>query len=105
MKALGILLVVFGVIDILGDWFFEFDLWGDVIGITLPEIIWTYSGYIEVGVGWLILRAGAGEADTGEADTGEADTGEADTGEVGTGFKMMSGQLPQHEEDTDLDED
>ena len=95
MKALGIILVVFGVIDILGAWFFEFDLWGDVIGITLPEIIWTFSGYIEVGVGWLILRAGAGEADTGEADTGE----------VGTGFKMMSGQLPQHEEDTDLDED
>ena len=59
MKILGIILIVFGVIDILGS-FMNFDLWGDVIGITLPELIWTWSGYIEVGVGYWILRLGKG---------------------------------------------
>ena len=90
MKVLGILLILFGVIDLLGDWFFGFDLWVDFIGIELPEIIWTYSGYIEVLVGWLFLRAGSDEPDADEPDAG---------------FKMMAGQLPQPREDSDLDDD
>jgi hypothetical protein len=95
MKALGILLIAFGGIDLLGSWFFEFDLWGGGLGIELPGIIWTFSGYIEVGVGWLILKAGTKEAGTEEAGTEEA----------GTGVKMMSGQLPKSGEGTDLGED
>ncbi len=100
MKVLGILLILFGVIDLLGAWFFGFDLWGDFIGIELPEIIWTYSGYIEVLVGWLFLRAGSDEPDADEPDADEPDADEPDAG-----FKMMAGQLPQPREDSDLDDD
>ncbi len=61
MKILGIILIVFGVIDILGSLLLNFDLWGDVIGIALPEIIWTWSGFIEVGVGSWIVGLGKGK--------------------------------------------
>lgn len=50
MKIIGIILVAIGLID-LGGSYMEFDLWGGFIGIELPELLWRYSGYIEIAVG------------------------------------------------------
>jgi len=50
MKIIGIILVAIGLID-LGGSYMEFDLWGGFVGIELPELLWTYSGYIEIAIG------------------------------------------------------
>lgn len=53
MKIVGILIILFGVID-LGGSFAGFDLWG-TMGIQLPEMIWKYSSYIEIAIGYGIM--------------------------------------------------
>ena len=56
MKILGILLILFGLVDLIGS-FTGFDLWG-TIGIQLPDIIWQYSAYIEMIVGYGLMSLG-----------------------------------------------
>jgi len=38
----------------LGGSFTGFDLWG-TLGIQLPEIIWKYSAYIEIAIGYGVM--------------------------------------------------
>lgn len=53
MKIVGILILIFGVVDLAGS-FAGFDLWG-TIGVQLPEILWKYSAYIEIAVGYGVM--------------------------------------------------
>ena len=53
MKIVGILIILFGLVDLIGS-FTGFDLWG-TIGIHLPDIIWKYSAYIEIAIGYGIM--------------------------------------------------
>lgn len=54
MKIVGILMILFGIVDLIGS-FAGFDLWG-TIGIELPEVIWQYSAYIEIAIGYGIMN-------------------------------------------------
>lgn len=53
MKIVGILIILFGVVDLIGS-FAGFDLWG-TIGVQLPDIIWKYSAYIEIAIGYGVM--------------------------------------------------
>jgi len=56
MIIIGVLLIVFGAVDLIGGWV-GFDLWG-TLGIQLPEIIWRYSPYIAVVAGFGLIGLG-----------------------------------------------
>ena len=60
-KIVGILLIVFGLVDLIGS-FLGFDLWG-TIGIQSPEIVWRYSSYIEIVAGYVIMNLGGSDDD------------------------------------------
>ena len=61
MKIFGALLVIFGLVDIIGS-FVGFDVWYE-IGINLPELLWQFSGYIEVTLGYFLWNLGNGDGD------------------------------------------
>jgi hypothetical protein len=66
MKIIGGLLIAFGIADVGGS-YAGVDVWGDWIGVQLPEAIWNFTGYIELGLGYLLFKMGSGgepEADT-----------------------------------------
>ena len=69
-KILGGLLVVFGVVDFGGS-FAGFDLWG-TLGVPLPEIIWRFSAYLEIGAGYALINLGkaAGDAEVATPSQG-----------------------------------
>lgn len=62
MKIIGILFVIFGLVDLVGS-YAEFDLWGGFLGIQLPEIIWKFSAYIEIAIGAALFKFGSTEAE------------------------------------------
>ena len=49
IKIIGIFLLAIGLIDLLGT-YADFDLWGEFIGVKLPDILWQYSAFIEIGL-------------------------------------------------------
>lgn len=55
LKIIGIAFVIFGLADLVGS-FFEIDLWGGLIGIQLPDLLWQYSAYIEMAIGFLAFK-------------------------------------------------
>jgi len=55
MKILGILLIAIGLIDLIGS-YVGFDFWGGFVGIMLPDVLWKYSSFIELGVGYFIIN-------------------------------------------------
>lgn len=57
LMIVGGILVAFGLADLFGS-FAGFDLWGGIIGVELPEIVWKYSAYAEMLIGYLIFKAG-----------------------------------------------
>ena len=61
MAIIGGLLILFGIVDLVGS-FAGFDVWGDWIGVNLPEIIWRFTAFIEIGIGWFLIKASSGEA-------------------------------------------
>ena len=65
MKILGILLILFGLVDLVGS-FTGFDLWGGFLGVQLPELVWKYSSYIEILIGYFLFNMGSKSA---EADS------------------------------------
>ncbi|HEB59769.1 MAG TPA: hypothetical protein ENJ01_11135 [Gammaproteobacteria bacterium] len=68
MKILGVLLILFGLTDFIGS-YAGLDVWTDWFGIQLPEVIWRFSAWIEIGLGYLLLKAGSGnEAASQEAE-------------------------------------
>lgn len=66
LMILGGLIIAFGLVDLAGS-YANFDLWGGIIGIQLPEMVWKYSSYGEIVVGVLLFKAGnAMSKDTSE---------------------------------------
>jgi len=55
LKIIGALFFIIGLIDI-GGTYGDFDLWGGFLGIQLPELLWKFSGYIELGIGALLFN-------------------------------------------------
>lgn len=70
MKIAGILLIALGVADIGGS-YAGVDLWGEWIGVQLPEAIWSFTGYIELGLGYVLFKLGSGGGE--EADSSAAE--------------------------------
>ena len=56
MLIIGGLILIFGLVDLVGS-YTNFDLWTE-IGVQLPDAIWRYSAYIEIGVGLLLIKLG-----------------------------------------------
>ncbi|MBV1910806.1 MAG: hypothetical protein KUG78_16020, partial [Kangiellaceae bacterium] len=66
LMVVGGILVVFGLTDLIGS-FAGFDLWTDIVGIQLPDIVWRYSAYAEMFIGYLIFKAGMGASEESTA--------------------------------------
>ncbi len=62
MKIIGIIVMAFGLVDLVGS-YMEFDLWGGFIGVQLPDVIWSYSAYIEIAIGYMLFSMGSKDAD------------------------------------------
>lgn len=58
MKIIGALLIAFGLVDIIGS-FTGLDVWSDWIGVQVPEVIWSFTAYIEMGVGYFLYNLGS----------------------------------------------
>ncbi len=58
MKIIGIILIAIGLIDFGGS-YMGFDLWNDFIKVELPEMVWRYTSYIELIVGFLLFNSGS----------------------------------------------
>jgi hypothetical protein len=71
VKILGILLIVFGLIDFGGS-FAGFDLWGGFLGVQLPELLWKFSAYIEMIIGYFLFNLGS-KSDEGEESVASAE--------------------------------
>ena len=67
MKIAGIILIAIGLIDLIGS-YMGFDLWGGFIGVELPELLWKYSSYIEIIIGYGLFSLGSksGDAEASE---------------------------------------
>ena len=62
MVIIGGLLVLFGLVD-LGGSFAGIDVWGDWIGVNLPEFLWRFSAWIEMGIGGFLIKMASGDSD------------------------------------------
>ena len=60
LKIIGVLLIVFGLVDLVGS-FADFDLWME-IGVELPELLWRFSAYIEIALGYFLFKLGSGSS-------------------------------------------
>ena len=58
MKIVGIILIIVGVVDVGGSWL-GFDLWRSILGFDLPWIIWFFSGWVELGLGYFLFNLGS----------------------------------------------
>ncbi len=77
MAAVGLVVILFGLIDVIGS-FVGFDLWRDFIGWTdMPELLWQLSGYAEMFVGYFLLNMG-GDEEAEEAVISDDDLAAAD---------------------------
>ena len=55
IKIIGVLLLSFGLVD-LACTYADLDLWADFIGVKLPDVLWQYSAFIEIGLGYFIFK-------------------------------------------------
>jgi hypothetical protein len=58
MKIIGILLIAFGLADFIGSWS-NYDVWHQWFHIEKPEVLGRFSGYIEMALGYFLIRLGA----------------------------------------------
>lgn len=58
LSILGVILIILGAVDLAGS-YADFDLWGDYINVKLPDMLWKYSSYIELGAGFLLFNLGS----------------------------------------------
>ena len=70
MKIIGGLLIAFGLVDVVGS-FAGLDVWGEWIGVNLPEAIWSFTAYIEMGLGYFLFRLGSKDAGDGGSPVAE----------------------------------
>ena len=54
MKILAFIIIAFGLADVGLSWV-GIDVWG-TMGVTLPDVIWSYSGFIEMAIGYGLLK-------------------------------------------------
>jgi hypothetical protein len=66
MKIAGIIIITFGLADLIGS-YTDFDLWGGFIGVDLPEVLWKYSSYIEIALGYFLMNMGSKDTETDAA--------------------------------------
>jgi hypothetical protein len=66
MKIAGIIIIAFGLVDLIGS-YTDFDLWGGFIGVDLPEVLWKYSSYIEIALGYFLMNMGSKDTETDAA--------------------------------------
>jgi len=57
----GLFFLIFGLVDVIGS-YSGFDLWG-AMGIELPIIIWMLTGYIELGIAFILFNFVFGDDD------------------------------------------
>ena len=55
-KIVGAFLLIFGIIDFSGTWY-GFEIWWDLLGIWLPDILHITSPLIEIGIGVYLLKS------------------------------------------------
>ena len=68
MKIAGFIFIAIGLLDLIGS-YTGFDLWGGYLGIELPEFLWKISSYIELAIGYGLIKLGSGNAEaTAEAE-------------------------------------
>ena len=67
MAILGGIILIFGVVDLVGS-FAELDVWGEWIGVQLPDLLWTLSAYIEIALGGWLISMGSSGGDASEED-------------------------------------
>jgi hypothetical protein len=67
LKIIGILLFVIGLVDLIGS-YTGFDLWTGFLGIELPELVWRYSAYGELGLGYLLFSFGSKSEENAEPE-------------------------------------
>jgi hypothetical protein len=63
MKIAGFIIIAFGLID-LGGSYADFDLWGGFLGLELPEMLWKFSSYIEIAIGYGLIQLGSKKSDS-----------------------------------------
>ena len=66
MKTIGILLVAFGLVDLLGS-YFGLNIWLDWLGVNLTGLVDTLSAWAEIGIGYGLIKLSGG-SDEGVAD-------------------------------------
>ena len=57
LAIIGALIFAFGIVDIIGS-FTGLDVWGEWIGVDLPAVIWSFTGYIELALGAFLFKLG-----------------------------------------------
>jgi len=62
MKIAGFIIIAIGLIDLIGS-YAGFDLWGGFLGVQLPDILWKFSSYIEIAIGYGLIKLGTAEAE------------------------------------------
>lgn len=67
MKIAGIIIIAIGLIDLIGS-YAGFDLWGGFLGIDLPELLWKFSSYIEIGIGYVLMTMGSKDESEAEEE-------------------------------------
>ena len=55
MKIAGFILLAIGLVDLIGS-YTGFDLWGGFVGLDLPELLWKFSSYIEIALGYFMIN-------------------------------------------------
>lgn len=65
LKVIGGLLVLFGLTDMIGS-FAGLDVWRQWLHIDLPELIWSFSAYIEMALGYFLFNLGSADSDSEE---------------------------------------
>lgn len=68
IKVIGGLLILMGIADLIGS-FTGFDLWGQGLGISLPEFIWSFTAYIELGLGFFLFNLNLGGQESEQTDS------------------------------------
>ena len=58
LKVIGILFIIFGIVDFVGN-FAGYDLWEEYIRVELPDLLWNFHAYIEIGIGVVLYILGS----------------------------------------------
>ena len=75
LKIIGGLLIAFGLLDLIGS-FAGLDVWGEWIGVQLPEVIWRFSAYIELALGFVLFKMGGAGSEAAGSDDEDAGEGQ-----------------------------